>query len=127
MSSRTPDGPDIEYFPPTAPHAESRSATLSRVAAGLAHTPRKGAERPLMVHAIVCAIVGAAVGAVAGLILSLNPGPFETDTIQSTVGLMMVLGAVIALIIALLATLVLMEREDGHHDEEVAHDRREAT
>lgn len=117
MSPTSPNGPDIEYFPPTAPHAESRADTLDRVTGGRPTSPRRGSERPLLAHAIACAIAGAAIGAVVGLILSLEPGPFSTDTIQSTIGLMMVLGAVIALVITLLATLVLMEREDGHPHE----------
>jgi hypothetical protein len=59
------------------------------------------------------------VGAIAGLILSLSPGPFETNGWGETVGDMVLLAGALALVVGVLSTLILLAREDGRVEREV--------
>jgi uncharacterized protein (DUF58 family) len=67
----------------------------------------------------VAAAIGGVFGVVAGLVLSLVPGPFETDGWGATIGYMIVLGGALALVVGVLSTLILLEREDGRVEREV--------
>jgi hypothetical protein len=111
---------------------ESREETIARVidesdrAQGItAHeeledpTTRRGVNRSLTRGALAFAGIGAIVGAVAGLILSLAPGPFETDSVGSAIGYMLGLAAALAVVVGVIATLILLEREDGRVEREV--------
>lgn len=121
---------DVEYFPPTRPHAESRGDTLDRVVHD-GHldegpepidsdlTTATGGNRRIAKRAGIVMVVGALVGALAGLILTVIPGPFDTDTTAGTVGYMLVLGFAVGVIVALVATLLMLEREDGRVEHEV--------
>lgn len=121
---------DVEYFAPTNPHAESRSETLARVihdghlgegAEGVDSdlTTSSGGNRRIAARAGLAMLVGGVLGAVAGLILSLTPGPFEVDGAGQTIGYMIVLGGALAVIVGLVATLLMLEREDGRMEDEV--------
>lgn len=122
--------PQVEYFPPTQPHTESREATVARALSGSRSsdpagtadadsTTLSGANRRIAARAGVAAAIGGAIGAVAGLILSLIPGPFETGGTGGTVGYMVVLGMAVAVVVGLLSTLLLLEREDGRVEEQL--------
>lgn len=122
--------PEVEFFPPTRPHAESRGDTLDRVVHD-AHldegpepidsdlTTATGGNRRIAKKAGIVMVVGALVGAIGGLILTVIPGPFDTDTTAGTIGYMLVLGFAVGVIVALVSTLLMLEREDGRVEHEV--------
>lgn len=121
---------DVEFFPPTTPHAETRDHTLDRVVheGHLDEGPEPldsdlttatGGNRRIAGRAGVFMAIGAAVGAIAGLILSKISGPFEVESTAGTVGYMLVLGFAVAVIVGLVSTLLMLEREDGRMEHEV--------
>lgn len=121
---------DVEYFAPTALHGESRSETLARVIHD-AHledgpegidadiTTASGGNRRIALRALVAMAVGALIGAAAGLVLSLAPGPLAVESGGGRVGYMLVLGGALAVIVGLVSTLLMLEREDGRMEREV--------
>ncbi len=117
---------------PAKPPAESREETIDRVLeeadeAQHVHareelvdpTSRRGVNRAVTKRALLLAGAGAVFGAVLALILSLLPGPVETDTVPGTIGYMVVSGIVFAIIFGLIGTLILLAREDGRVEREV--------
>lgn len=115
---------DLEYFPPTAPHGESRSATLERIVhdehldrgpepleADL--TTATGGNRRIARDALIGALIGLIVGAGAGLALSWLPGPGDSLASSGHIGLAIVLGIVGAVAVGLVTTLLQLAREDG--------------
>lgn len=117
---------NVDPHPPTAPHVESREETIAKAVgeSGAAQgvtpsvegedpTTRRGLNRAVLHSAVRYSVVGAVIGAVAGLILSLVPGPFETDSWGGTVGYMVLLAFALSLLTTMLAVLFLLEREDG--------------
>ncbi|MGE0025950.1 MAG: hypothetical protein AB7O78_08485 [Thermoleophilia bacterium] len=86
---------------------------------------RRGLNRALWKTVAAYAGIGFVVGAALGLALSLLPGPFETSSVGGAIGYMIGLGFAIALVVTLLASLFLLEREDGRvQREEVGRGRR---
>lgn len=125
------DGPSIEYFPPSEPHAETRRATLDRVIheSHLDERPEpldgdsttmSGGNLRIARRVAVSAAVAACLGAIVGLIIALAPGPFGDDSALGIAGHMIIMGLAFALIATLVTTLMLLEREDGRsaHEEE---------
>ena len=123
---------NVDPHPPTAPSPEPREETIAKAVgeadtvqdvtpqvAGEDPSTRRGVNRTVTQSALLFAAVGAVAGAVAGLVLSLMPGPFETDGWGATVGYMIVLAGALALVVGVLATLILLEREDGRVEREV--------
>ena len=80
---------------------------------------RRGVNRALAKTALIAAAIGFVAGAVIALILSLVPGPFETSGWGDTIGYMVAIGAALALVVGMLASLVLLAREDGRVEREV--------
>ncbi len=126
------DGPRIEYFPPSEPHAESRGATLDRIIleSHLRERPEpidgdsttmSGGNLRIARRVAVAAAIAAVVGAIVGLIIAVAPGPFGDDTTAGITGHMIIMGLAFGLIATLVVTLLLLEREDGRsaHEEEV--------
>jgi hypothetical protein len=74
---------------------------------------RRGLNRALWRTVAIYAGVGFVAGAIIGLILSMAPGPFETDGVGEAIGYMIGLGLALALVVTLLASLFLLQREDG--------------
>jgi hypothetical protein len=122
----------VQHHPPTAAEPEPREETIARAVreAGEAQrvdatvegadpSTRSGLNRALMRTVMIAAGIGFVLGAVAALILSLTPGPFETRSWAGTIGYMIVLGAAIALVVGILSTLILLEREDGRVERDV--------
>ena len=121
----------VDPHPPTAPSPEPREETIARAVGeadvqevtpqveGEDPSTRRGLNRTVTQSALLFAAVGAVAGAVAGLVLSLMPGPFETNGWGATVGYMIVLAGALALVVGVLATLILLEREDGRVEREV--------
>ena len=123
---------NVDPHPATAPDPEPREETIAKAVgeAGAVQevTPhvrdedpstRRGLNRTVAQSALLFAGVGAVIGAVTGLILSLVPGPFETNGWGDTVGYMLVLAGALALVVGVLSTLILLEREDGRVEREV--------
>jgi hypothetical protein len=122
--------PDVESFRPTRPHAETRDETVDRAihdahldeapgSVDLDSTTASGRNRRIARNAGIIMVAGALVGAVGGLVLTLIPGPFDTESTAAAVGLMLVLGFAVGVIVALVATLLMLEREDGRIEHEV--------
>ncbi len=120
----------VQHDEPAKPDVETREETVARVVGedeavvaerGGSPDPstRRGLNRVLWKTVVKYAGVGFVAGAVIGLVLSLSPGPFETDIVGGTIGYMIGLGAALALVVALLASLFLLEREDGRVEREV--------
>ena len=120
----------VQHDAPATRHVETREETVARVVGeeeavgaerGGSSDPstRRGLNRVLWRTVAIYALVGFVAGAVIGLILSLAPGPFETSGAGETVGYMVGLGAALALVVALLASLFLLEREDGRVEREL--------
>jgi Flp pilus assembly protein TadB len=82
-------------------------------------TTRRGVNRTIARHALVFAGIGAVVGAVLGVVLSFLPGPVETDSAAGAVGYAAVMAVLVAVIFGLIATLILLAREDGRVEREV--------
>jgi MFS family permease len=123
---------NVDPHPPTAPSPEPREETIAKAVGeadavqevtphvkGEDPSTRRGVNRTVTRSALLFAAVGAVVGAVAGLVLSLVPGPLETDGWGATVGYMIVLAGALALVVGVLSTLILLEREDGRIEREV--------
>ncbi len=89
-----------------------RTETCSRRAASVATLP-----------VAKYAAIGFVVGAVIGFVLSVSPGPFETDDVPESIGYAIGLGLAIALVTTLLASLFLLEREDGRVERELEQER----
>ena len=125
----------VAYFAPTNPHGESRDEALDRVAhdehlrdrsepMDVDHTTASGAAGHIAKRAGIFAAAGAVFGAVLGYILSITPGPFQTDTTAGTIGYMCVQAAAFAVVVGIVATLLLMEREDGETERNAERDVR---
>jgi hypothetical protein len=123
---------NVDPHPPTMSTPETREETIAKAVAeaepvedvsprveGEDPSTRRGINRTVIRGALLSAGVGAGVGAVAGLVLSLVPGPFETNGWGATVGYMIVLAGALALVVGVLSTLILLEREDGRVEREV--------
>jgi hypothetical protein len=119
---------------PPVRDVETREETIARVvgeeeAIGAEHggspdpSTRRGLNRVLWKTVAMYAAIGFVAGAIIGLVLSLTPGPFETDGAGEAVGYMIGLGAALALVVALLASLFLLEREDGRVERELEEER----
>lgn len=115
---------NVEFFPPTAPHAETRQHALERIVReahlgegaeplGADLLSAMGGNRRIALHGAAIAAAAAVIGAVAGLLLSVAPGPFEVSSAGGTIGYMLVLGLAVAVIAALIGTLVMLEGVDG--------------
>lgn len=119
-------GADVEHFPPTTPHAETRETTLQRLTPDIAID---AGHRRLVIRALSIAAIGGVIGAIGGLILSRTSGPFGVDSTAGTIGYMIVLGIAVAIIAGLVGTLLMLEREDGRaaHAIEERADREKAT
>lgn len=124
----------VQHDDPPVRDVETREETVARVvgeeeAVGVRHggspdpSTRRGLTRVLWRTVAIYAGIGFVVGAVIALVLSIAPGPFETNAAGETVGYMIGLGAAIALVVALLASLFLLEREDGRIERDVQRDR----
>jgi len=122
----------VQQHPPTAPDPEPREETIARVVEeadelqeGGAReelvdpSTRRGVHRALAKTAVTAAGIAFVAGAVVALILSLVPGPFETNGWGETVGYMVGLGAALALVVGVLASLILLAREDGRVERDV--------
>ena len=125
----------VQHDQPPQRDVETREETVARVvgeeeAVGARHggspdpSTRRGLTRVLWRTVGIYAGIGFVAGAIIALILSIAPGPFETSGAGETVGYMIGLGAAIALVVALLASLFLLEREDGRIERDL---QREAT
>lgn len=132
MADETPPPQSTQPDFPASPPAESREETVARVIEETdevqrvhAHeelvdpTSRRGVNRTLWRNALVFAGLGAVVGAVLALILSVLPGPVETDSVGATIAYMAVLGLLMAIIFGLISTLILLAREDGRVERRV--------
>ena len=124
----------VQHDEPAVRDVETREETIARVvgeeeAVGAEHggspdpSTRRGLNRVLWKTVVMYAAIGFVAGAVIGLVLSLAPGPFETGSAGETVGYMIGLGAALALVVALLASLFLLEREDGRVERELERKR----
>jgi hypothetical protein len=124
----------VQHDEPAVRDVETREETVARVvgeeeAVGAEHggspdpSTRRGLNRVLWKTVVMYAGIGFVAGAVIGLVLSLMPGPFETGSAGETVGYMIGLGAALALVVALLASLFLLEREDGRVERELEQER----
>jgi hypothetical protein len=124
----------VQRDDPPVRDVETREETVARVvgeeeAVGVRHggspdpSTRRGLTRVLWRTVGIYAGIGFVAGAVIALILSIAPGPFETNGAGETVGYMIGLGAAIALVVALLASLFLLEREDGRIERDVQRER----
>ena len=80
---------------------------------------RRGVNRTVTQNALILAGAGGVAGAVIGLVLSLVPGPFETNGWGATIGYMIVFAGALALVVGVLSTLILLEVEDGRVEREV--------
>jgi len=120
----------VQHDDPPTRDVETREETIARVvgdeeAAGAEHggspdpSTRRGLNRALWRTVAIYAGVGFVAGAILGLILSLSPGPFETDGTGESIGYMVGLGLALALVVTLLASLFLLEREDGRVEREL--------
>ncbi len=120
----------IQHDEPARPHAESREETVERVAGheeaviaarGGSSDPstRRGLNRWLGRNQAVLALCGFVVGAALGLVLSLAPGPVETNSVWGAIGYMIVLGAAGVLGFVVIGSLLLLAREDGRVEREV--------
>jgi hypothetical protein len=126
----TTHGADVEYFPPTHAHAESQEQALARIvrAAHLDDRPEPleadlttltGGNRRIAARAGLMMVLGAVAGGAIGLGLSRSSGPFGVESTGGTVGYMLVLGLALAVIVGLVSTLLMLEREDGRVEREV--------
>lgn len=129
----TGGAPHVAQDLPANPDVETREETIARVvdseeAVGAERggspdpSTRRGVQRTLARTLAMGAAVGAVIGVVAGLILSLAPGPFETSSVGAAIGYMALLGGALALVVALLAALFTLEREDGRIERKVEED-----
>jgi hypothetical protein len=122
----------VQQYPPVEPHPEPREETVARVLdeagelqRGQAReqladpSTRRGVNRALVKTALVAAAAGFVAGALIALILSLVSGPFETSGWGDTIGYMVAIGAALALVVGMLASLALLAREDGRVEREV--------
>lgn len=125
-----PQAHSIQQDQPAESHAETREETIARVvddaeAVGAERggsadpSSRRGLNRTLAGSLLVFGASGAVVGAVVGFVLSLLPGPFETDSVAGAVGYTVALAAAGALIAAVIGTLLTLAREDGRVEREV--------
>lgn len=129
------EGPSIEYFPPSEPHAESRTATLDRVihADHLDERPEpidgdsttlSGGNARIAKRVALAATAAAVVGAVVGWIIAVAPGPFHDSSALGIAGHTIIMALALAVITTLVTTLMLLEREDGRsarEEESFAH------
>ena len=126
MPEREQHPANVNPHPPTAASPEPREETIAGAVGeaeavqgvsprveGEDPSTRRGLNRTVTQSAFLFAGVGAVAGAVVGLVLSLVPGPFETDGWGATIGYMILLAAAVALVVGVLSTLILLEREDG--------------
>jgi len=125
----------VQHDEPAYRDVETREETVARVAGveeavGVEHggspdpSTRRGLNRALWKTVAIYAGIGFVAGAVLGLILSIAPGPFETGGVGEAIGYMVGLGLAIALVVTLLASLFLLEREDGRVQREEVERRR---
>ena len=122
----------VQHDEPAYRDVETREETVARVmdqeeAVGAEQggsadpSTRRGLNRVLWRTVATWAGAGFVLGALIGLVLSVAPGPFETGGMGDAAGYAVGLGAAFALVVALLATLFLLEREDGRVEREVEH------
>jgi hypothetical protein len=120
----------VQHDDPPTGHAETREETIARVvdeqeAAGARYggsadpSARRGVNRALGRTHLVWGVIGAVIGAALGVILGLVPGPFETDGAGSVVGYAVLLAVACGIVAAVLASLVVLAREDGRIEREV--------
>lgn len=123
----------IQQDTPAAPDVETREETIARVvgeeeAVGAERggspdpSTRRGVQRTLWGAIAVGAGAGFVVGAIAGLVLSLAPGPVETDSVGAALGYTLGLGAAVAIVGAMLTALLTLAREDGRIERQVEHE-----
>jgi len=126
-------GADVERFPPTHEHADTREETIARAVADdpvhqgrerIAGDPsaRRHFGRVMIVRPHVWALGGAVLGALIGLLLALNATPVEapgmTDrgpigTLFGTLGYMLLLALAFSLVFLAISGLIYSAREDG--------------
>lgn len=120
----------VQHDEPARRDVETREETVARVVGeeeavvarrGGSPDPstRRGLNRVLWRTVAIYAGIGFVAGAVVGLVLSIAPGPFETSGVGDAIGYMIGLGLALALVVALLASLFLLEREDGRVEREL--------
>lgn len=127
--------------PATPTPVESREETIERVVheaeavqqveptvQTVDPTSRSGFNRTLVFTIAKLAATGFAIGAVLGLVLSALPGPFEIvgrGNIEGSNGPLqvtlyaLVMGVGMALIVAVIGSLILLAREDGRVEHDV--------
>jgi hypothetical protein len=112
----------VQEHPPTRADRRPRERAIRRedrsrhpIARGTRVDPttRREADRAVLRGAIGFAAAGALAGALLGLFVSLTPGPLETDGAGGAIAYALGFAAAAALVAGVLATLVLLEREDG--------------
>jgi hypothetical protein len=135
MAEPTTGAHSVQRDEPPTRDVETREETVARVvgedeAIGASHgsgspdpSTRRGFNRVLWRTVAVYAAIGFVAGAVIGFVLSVAPGPFETDDVPEAIGYSVGLGLALALVTALLASLFLLEREDGRVEREVERKR----
>lgn len=123
----------IQQDIPAHPDAETREETIARVvgdeeAAGAERggspdpSTRRGVQRTVWGALAVGASAGFVIGAIAGLVLSIAPGPIETDSVGGALGYALGLGAAVAIVGAMLTALLTLAREDGRVERQVEHE-----
>jgi hypothetical protein len=135
MAEPTTGAHSVQRDEPPTRDVETREETVARVAGeeeavgareGTGSpdpSTRRGFNRVLWRTVAIYAAIGFVAGAVIGFILSVSPGPFETDGAAESVGYAVGLGLALALVTALLASLFLLEREDGRVERELERKR----
>lgn len=127
---RDSEARSVQESRPAEPDAETREETIARVAdsdvaagrePGGSTDPstRRGINRSLWLTISLAGGSGFVVGALAALILSLAPGPFETDSAGAMIGYMVLLGLGVAIVASMVFALLTLAREDGRVERQV--------
>lgn len=124
------EGRSVQQDLPADPDVETRQETVARVAGSeeaagrgfggsVDPSSRRGLNRTLWRTLLVAGGIGFLVGAAVALILSVAPGPFETDSVSSAIGYMALLGLAVGIVSAMVFALLTLAREDGRVERKV--------